>query len=100
MEVFNFNRTLFFHVFSEHLVELMPMFMIRLSRKALNNTADSLSIRNVQPSFLSIIPNLLKLRLNRLPGTEKSALLLLLMQKAFLVLVTGVLTVWIFLLEN
>ncbi len=25
MEVFNFNRTLFFHVFSEHLVELMPI---------------------------------------------------------------------------
>ena len=71
MEVFNFNRTLFFHVFSEHLVELMPIVYDPVIAE-------------------SIEQNLLKLRLNRLPETERSVLLLLLMQKAFLALVTGV----------
>lgn len=92
MEVFNFNRTLFFHVFSEHLVELMPsqLFMIRLLRRASNSIVNNLSTHSMQRSFPSIIRNLLKLRLNRLPETERSVLLLLLMQKAFLALVTGV----------
>ena len=87
MEVFNFNRTLFFHVFSEHLVELMP---IVYDPVIANSIVNNLSTHSMQRSFPSIIRNLLKLRLNRLPETERSVLLLLLMQKAFLALVTGV----------
>lgn len=63
--------------------------MIRLLRRASNSIVNNLSTHSMQRSFPSIIRNLLKLRLNRLPETERSVLLLLLMQKAFLALVTG-----------
>ena len=43
----------------------------------------------MQRSFPSIIQKQTDSRLNRLPETERSVLLLLLMQKAFLALVTG-----------
>ena len=90
MEVFNFNRTLFFHVFSEHLVELMPIVYDPVIAESIEQYSEQFINHSMQRSFPSIIRNLLKLRLNRLPETERSVLLLLLMQKAFLALVTGV----------
>lgn len=71
MEVFNFNRTLFFHVFSEHLVELMPI----VYDPVIAESIEQYSGQFVNPqcaAFLSIDhPELIEASLKQAAGDRK-----------------------------
>lgn len=75
MEVFNFNRTLFFHVFSEHLVELMPI----VYDPVIAESIEQYSGQFVNPqcaAFLSIDhPELIKASLKQAAGDRKIRLI-------------------------
>lgn len=75
MEVFNFNRTLFFHVFSEHLVELMPIVYDPVIAKSI----EQYSGQFVNPqcaAFLSIDhPELIEASLKQAAGDRKIRLI-------------------------
>ena len=74
MEVFNFNRTLFFHVFSEHLVELMPIVYDPVAE-----SIEQYSGQFVNPqcaAFLSIDhPELIEASLKQAAGDRKIRLI-------------------------
>lgn len=75
MEVFNFNRTLFFHVFSEHLVELMPIVYDPIIAESI----EQYSGQFVNPqcaTFLSIDhPELIEASLKQAAGDRKIRLI-------------------------
>lgn len=75
MEVFNFNRTLFFHVFSEHLVELMPI----VYDPVIAESIEQYSGQFVNPqcaAFLSIDhPELIEASLKQAAGNRKIRLI-------------------------
>lgn len=75
MEVFNFNRTLFFHVFSEHLVELMPI----VYDPVIAESIEQYSGQFVNPqcaAFLSIDhPELIEASLKQASGDRKIRLI-------------------------
>lgn len=75
MEVFNFNRTLFFHVFSEHLVELMPI----VYDPVIAESIEQYSGQFVNPqcaAFLSIDhPELIEVSLKQAAGDRKIRLI-------------------------
>ena len=75
MEVFNFNRTLFFHVFSEHLVELMPI----VYDPVIAESIEQYSGQFVNPqcaAFLSIDhPALIEASLKQAAGDRKIPLI-------------------------
>lgn len=75
MEVFNFNRTLFFHVFSEHLVELMPI----VYDPVITESIEQYSGQFVNPqcaTFLSIDhPELIEASLKQAAGDRKIRLI-------------------------
>lgn len=75
MEVFNFNRTLFFHVFSEHLVELMPI----VYDPVIAESIEQYSGQFVNPqcaAFLSIDhPELIEASLKQATGDRKIRLI-------------------------
>lgn len=75
MEVFNFNRTLFFHVFSEHLVELMPI----VYDPVIAESIEQYSGQFVNPqcaAFLSIDhPELIEASLKQAAGDRKIRLI-------------------------
>lgn len=75
MEVFNFNRTLFFHVFSEHLVELMPI----VYDPVIAENIEQYSGQFVNPqcaAFLSIDhPELIEASLKQAAGDRKIRLI-------------------------
>ena len=75
MEVFNFNRTLFFHVFSEHLVELMPI----VYDPVIAESIEQYSGQFVNPqcaAFLSIDhPELIEASLKQSAGDRKIRLI-------------------------
>lgn len=75
MEVFNFNRTLFFHVFSEHLVELMPI----IYDPVIAESIEQYSGQFVNPqcaAFLSIDhPELIEASLKQAAGDRKIRLI-------------------------
>lgn len=75
MEVFNFNRTLFFHVFSEHLVELMPI----VYDPVIAESIEQYSGQFVNPqcaTFLSIDhPELIEASLKQAAGDRKIRLI-------------------------
>lgn len=75
MEVFNFNRTLFFHVFSEHLVELMPI----VYDPVIAESIEQYSGQFVNPqcaAFLSIDhPELIETSLKQAAGDRKIRLI-------------------------
>ena len=75
MEVFNFNRTLFFHVFSEHLVELMPS----VDDPVIAESIEQYSGQFVNPqcaAFLSIDhPELIEASLKQAAGDRKIRLI-------------------------
>lgn len=74
-EVFNFNRTLFFHVFSEHLVELMPI----VYDPVIAESIEQYSGQFVNPqcaTFLSIDhPELIEASLKQAAGDRKIRLI-------------------------
>lgn len=75
MEVFNFNRTLFFHVFIEHLVELMPI----VYDPVIAESIEQYSGQFVNPqcaAFLSIDhPELIEASLKQAAGDRKIRLI-------------------------
>lgn len=75
IEVFNFNRTLFFHVFSEHLVELMPI----VYDPVIAESIEQYSGQFVNPqcaAFLSIDhPELIEASLKQAAGDRKIRLI-------------------------
>lgn len=75
MEVFNSNRTLFFHVFSEHLVELMPI----VYDPVIAESIEQYSGQFVNPqcaAFLSIDhPELIEASLKQAAGDRKIRLI-------------------------
>ena len=75
MEVFNFNRTLFFNVFSEHLVELMPI----VYDPVIAESIEQYSGQFVNPqcaAFLSIDhPELIEASLKQAAGDRKIRLI-------------------------
>lgn len=75
MEVFNFNRTLFFHVFSKHLVELMPI----VYDPVIAESIEQYSGQFVNPqcaAFLSIDhPELIEASLKQAAGDRKIRLI-------------------------
>ena len=75
MEVFNVNRTLFFHVFSEHLVELMPI----VYDPVIAESIEQYSGQFVNPqcaAFLSIDhPELIEASLKQAAGDRKIRLI-------------------------
>lgn len=75
MEVFNFNRTLFFHVFSEHLVELMPIVYDPVIAESIEQYSEQL-INPQYAAFLSIDhPESIETSLKQAAGDRKIRLI-------------------------
>lgn len=75
MEVFNFNRTLFFHVFSEHLVELMPIVYDPVIAESIEQYSEQF-INPQYASFLSIDhPESIETSLKQAAGDRKIRLI-------------------------
>lgn len=75
MEVFNFNRTLFFHVFSEHLVELMPIVYDPVIAESIEQYSEQF-INPQCAAFLSIDhPELIEASLKQAAGDRKIRLI-------------------------
>lgn len=75
MEVFNFNRTLFFHVFSEHLVELMPIVYDPVIAESIEQYSEQF-INPPYAAFLSIDhPESIETSLKQAAGDRKIRLI-------------------------
>lgn len=75
MEVFNFNRTLFFHVFSEHLVELMPIVYNPVIAESIEQYSEQF-INPQYAAFLSIDhPESIETSLKQAAGDRKIRLI-------------------------
>ena len=75
MEVFNFNRTLFFHVFSEHLVELMPIVYDPVIAESIEQYSEQF-INPQYAAFLSIDhPESIETSLKQAAGERKIRLI-------------------------
>lgn len=75
MEVFNFNRTLFFHVFSEHLVELMPIVYDPVIAESIEQYSEQF-INPQYAAFLSINhPESIETSLKQAAGDRKIRLI-------------------------
>lgn len=75
MEVFNFNRTLFFHVFSEHLVELMPIVYDPVIAESIEQYSEQF-INPQHAAFLSIDhPESIETSLKQAAGDRKIRLI-------------------------
>lgn len=75
MEVFNFNRTLFFHVFSEHLVELMPIVYDPVISESIEQYSEQF-INPQYAAFLSIDhPESIETSLKQAAGDRKIRLI-------------------------
>lgn len=75
MEVFNFNRTLFFHVFSEHLVELMPIVYDPVIAESIEQYSEQF-INPQYAAFLSIDhPESIETSLEQAAGDRKIRLI-------------------------
>ena len=75
MEVFNFNRTLFFHVFSEHLVELMPIVYDPVIAESIEQYSEQF-INPQYAAFLSIDhPESIETSLKQAAGARKIRLI-------------------------
>lgn len=75
MEVFNFNRTLFFHVFSEHLVELMPIIYDPVIAESIEQYSEQF-INPQYAAFLSIDhPESIETSLKQAAGDRKIRLI-------------------------
>lgn len=75
MEVFNFNRTLFFHVFSEHLVELMPIVYDPVIAESIEQYSEQF-INPQYAAFLSIDhPESIETSLKQAVGDRKIRLI-------------------------
>ena len=75
MEVFNFNRTLFFHVFSEHLVELMPIVYDPVIAESIEQYSEQF-INQQYAAFLSIDhPESIETSLKQAAGDRKIRLI-------------------------
>lgn len=75
MEVFNFNRTLFFHVFSEHLVELMPIVYDPVIAESIEQYSEQF-INPQYAAFLSIDhPESIEASLKQAAGDRKIRLI-------------------------
>lgn len=75
MEVFNFNRTLFFHVFSEHLVELMPIVYDPVIAESIEQYSGQF-VNPQYAAFLSIDhPELIEASLKQAAGDRKIRLI-------------------------
>ena len=75
MEVFNFNRTLFFHVFSEHLVELMPIVYDPVIAESIEQHSEQF-INPQYAAFLSIDhPESIETSLKQAAGDRKIRLI-------------------------
>lgn len=75
MEVFNFNRTLFFHVFSEHLVELMPIVYDPVIAESIEQYSEQF-INSQYAAFLSIDhPESIETSLKQAAGDRKIRLI-------------------------
>lgn len=75
MEVFNFNRTLFFHVFSEHLVELMPIVYDSVIAESIEQYSEQF-INPQYAAFLSIDhPESIETSLKQAAGDRKIRLI-------------------------
>lgn len=75
MEVFNFNRTLFFHVFSEHLVELMPIVYDPVIAESIEQYSEQF-INPQYATFLSIDhPESIETSLKQAAGDRKIRLI-------------------------
>lgn len=77
MEVFNFNRTLFFHVFSEHLVELMPIVYDPVIAESIEQYSEQF-INPQYAAFLSIDhPESIETSLKQAAGDRKIRLIVI-----------------------
>ena len=75
MEVFNFNPTLFFHVFSEHLVELMPIVYDPVIAESIEQYSEQF-INPQYAAFLSIDhPESIETSLKQAAGDRKIRLI-------------------------
>lgn len=75
MEVFNFNRTLFFHVFSEHLIELMPIVYDPVIAESIEQYSEQF-INPQYAAFLSIDhPESIETSLKQAAGDRKIRLI-------------------------
>lgn len=75
MEVFNFNRTLFFHVFSDHLVELMPIVYDPVIAESIEQYSEQF-INPQYAAFLSIDhPESIETSLKQAAGDRKIRLI-------------------------
>lgn len=75
MEVFNFNRTLFFHVFSEHLVELIPIVYDPVIAESIEQYSEQF-INPQYAAFLSIDhPESIETSLKQAAGDRKIRLI-------------------------
>lgn len=75
MEVFNFNLTLFFHVFSEHLVELMPIVYDPVIAESIEQYSEQF-INPQYAAFLSIDhPESIETSLKQAAGDRKIRLI-------------------------
>ena len=75
MEVFNFNRTLFFHVFSEHLVELMPIVYDPVIAESIEQYSEQF-VNPQYAAFLSIDhPESIETSLKQAAGDRKIRLI-------------------------
>lgn len=75
MEVFNFNRTLFFHVFSEHLVKLMPIVYDPVIAESIEQYSEQF-INPQYAAFLSIDhPESIETSLKQAAGDRKIRLI-------------------------
>lgn len=75
MEVFNFNRTLFFHVFNEHLVELMPIVYDPVIAESIEQYSEQF-INPQYAAFLSIDhPESIETSLKQAAGDRKIRLI-------------------------
>ena len=75
MEIFNFNRTLFFHVFSEHLVELMPIVYDPVIAESIEQYSEQF-INPQYAAFLSIDhPESIETSLKQAAGDRKIRLI-------------------------
>ena len=75
MEVFNFNRTLFFYVFSEHLVELMPIVYDPVIAESIEQYSEQF-INPQYAAFLSIDhPESIETSLKQAVGDRKIRLI-------------------------
>ena len=75
MEVFNFNRTLFFHVFSEHLVELMPIVYDPVIAESIEQYSEQF-INPQDAAFLSVDhPESIETSLKQAAGDRKIRLI-------------------------